>query len=78
MIWYASNKGEAASVWMHTEQGEVMIADCHSKVLTTEAQRLNAKLMAASPEMMDALRDLAKYIPDAHIALRDIQRRYGL
>jgi len=54
-MWYTRDK--TATVWAHAESGEVLIADCYNKNLTTSSQRLNARLIAEAPVMFALLQE---------------------
>jgi len=52
--WWASGQ----TVWSQTSFGELRIADCRSKTLALRSQHLNARLIAAAPEMVELLEDM--------------------
>ena len=52
--WWVSGQ----SVWSSTSFGEIRIADCRSKTLALRSQHLNARLIAAAPEMVELLEDM--------------------
>ena len=56
---------DKTTVWEYTKAGDVRIADCSSKVLTMEAQRENARMIAFAPQMYELIKVLAPYEPDA-------------
>ena len=58
--WYTTN----ARVWTHTVLGETLIADCTNKNLPTADQRLNARLCAAAPALMELLESITYLEPD--------------
>jgi hypothetical protein len=51
--WYSTH----TRVWTHTVLGETLIADCTNKNLPTSDQRLNARICAAAPELLELLED---------------------
>jgi hypothetical protein len=52
--WWSTGQ----SVWCTTSFGELRIADCRSKTLALRSQCLNARLIAAAPEMVELLEDI--------------------
>jgi hypothetical protein len=60
-LWYNTGK---TTVWSHTQLGEILIADCTSKVLTVSAQRLNTRIITIAPEMMELLNEINYLEPD--------------
>jgi hypothetical protein len=62
--WWVGSP-EKNTVWEYTSAGDVRIADCTSKVLTIDAQRDNAKMIALAPQMYDIIKTLAPYEPEA-------------
>lgn len=52
--WWSTGQ----SVWCSTSFGELRIADCRSKTLALRSQHLNARLIAAAPEMVELLEDM--------------------
>lgn len=70
--WWASGQ----SVWCSTSFGELRIADCRSKTLALRSQCLNARLIAAAPEMMELLE--AMYLtaePDHQVLISDLLKQ---
>jgi hypothetical protein len=67
--WYASN----TSVWAHNAHGETLIADCANKNTPTANQRLNARLCAAAPALLELLESI-DLEPDQLNALIDIRK----
>ena len=61
------------TVWEYSSIGDVMIADCTSKVLTIEAQRENARLIANAPQMYEIIKTLAKDNPDAMDIVKQVE-----
>lgn len=58
--WYATH----TRVWTHTVLGETLIADCTNKNLPTADQRLNARLCAAAPALMELFESINYLEPD--------------
>jgi len=61
------------TVWEYTSAGDVRIADCSSKVLTLEAQRENARLIANAPQMYELIKVLAPYDADAMDIIKQVE-----
>ena len=61
------------TVWEYTAIGEVMIADCTSRVLTVDAQRQNAKLIAHAPQMYELIKMLAPYDAEAMDIVKQVE-----
>jgi len=57
--WYTTQVtgSKGTTVWTDTSFGAVMVADCTSDSLTLTAQRKNARLCAAAPNLMQLLED---------------------
>ena len=57
--WYTTQVtgSKGTTVWTDTSFGAVMVADCTSDSLTLTAQRKNARLCAAAPDLMQLLED---------------------
>jgi hypothetical protein len=51
--WACSPK--TATVWSHTIHGIALVADCQQTWAPVEAQRANAALCAAAPDLLKAL-----------------------
>jgi hypothetical protein len=52
-VWACAPK--TATVWSHTLHGIALIADCQQSWANVEAQRANAALCAAAPDLLKAL-----------------------
>jgi hypothetical protein len=52
-VWACAPK--TATVWSHTRHGIALIADCQQSWANIEAQRANAALCAAAPDLLKAL-----------------------
>ena len=52
-VWACAPK--TATVWSHTLNGIALIADCQQSWENIEAQRANAALCAAAPDLLKAL-----------------------
>ena len=52
-VWACAPK--TATVWSHTLNGIALIADCQQSWANIEAQRANAALCAAAPDLLKAL-----------------------
>ncbi len=52
-VWACAPK--TATVWSHTLYGIALIADCQQSWANIEAQRANAALCAAAPDLLKAL-----------------------
>jgi predicted proteasome-type protease len=61
------------TVWEYSSIGDVMIADCTSKVLTIEAQRENARLIANAPQMYEIIKLIAKGNADAMDIVKQVE-----
>ena len=59
-MWYTRNK--TATVWAHTESGEVLIADFYNKNTTISSQRLNARICSEAPQMYNLLHGLTEHM----------------
>jgi hypothetical protein len=68
--WYATN----TSVWTHTERGETLIADCTNKNVPLANQRINARLCAVSPTLMELLDSIPYLEPDHFNALVNLRK----
>ena len=68
--WYSTH----TRVWTHTVLGETQIADCTNKNLTTADQRLNARMCAAAPALMELLESINYLEPDHLNTLIDIRK----
>ena len=64
---------DKTTVWEYTQAGDVRIADCASKVLTIEAQRENARMIALAPQMYDIIKTLAPYEPEAMDLVKQVE-----
>jgi hypothetical protein len=62
--WYHTNK---TTVWAHTQLGEILIADCTNRSMSMPSQRLNTRLITASPAMMELLEDIKNYLEPDHL-----------
>ena len=60
-------------MWEYSSIGDVMIADCTSKVLTIEAQRENARLIANAPQMYEIIKLIAKGNADAMDIVKQVE-----
>ena len=56
--WACSPK--TATVWSHTIHGIALVADCQQTWAPVEAQRANASLCAAAPDLLRALAALVE------------------
>ena len=70
--WWVGSP-EKNTVWEYSSIGDVMIADCTSKVLTIEAQRENARLIANAPQMYEIIKLIAKGNPDAMDIVKQVE-----
>jgi len=70
--WWVGSP-EKNTVWEYSSIGDVMIADCTSKVLTIQAQRENARLIANAPQMYEIIKTLAKDNPDAMDIVKQVE-----
>jgi predicted proteasome-type protease len=61
------------TVWEYNSIGDVMIADCTSKVLTIQAQRENARLIANAPQMYEIIKLIAKGNADAMDIVKQVE-----
>ena len=61
------------TVWEYSSIGDVMIADCTSRVLTIEAQRENARLIANAPQMYEIIKLIAKGNADAMDIVKQVE-----
>ena len=66
MQWYkgSNNKEGGTTVWEHTPNGEVLIADCGWGDLPLAQMRLNAQIMAAAPDLIAALQHMLQQFAD--------------
>lgn len=64
--WVAASSSSANSASVWTGNGDIQIARCHSGALSVGGNRANARLIAAAPELLQALRDATE-------ALRHLQ-----
>jgi hypothetical protein len=57
--WYTTNVtgSKGTTVWTDTAFGAVLVADCTSVSLNLTAQRRNARLCSAAPDLMQLLED---------------------
>jgi len=57
--WYTTNVtgSKGTTVWTDTTFGAVLVADCTSESLNLTAQRRNARLCSAAPDLMQLLED---------------------
>lgn len=57
--WYTTNVtgSKGTTVWTDTAFGAVLVADCTSESLNLTAQRRNARLCSAAPDLMQLLED---------------------
>lgn len=60
-VWACSPK--TATVWSHTLHGIALIADCRQSWAPVEAQRANAALCAAAPDLLAVLGQWVKTHP---------------
>jgi hypothetical protein len=61
------------TVWEYTAIGDVLVADCTSKVLTVDAQRQNARLIAQAPQMYELIKKLAPHDADAIDIVKQVE-----
>ena len=61
-VWACAPK--TATVWSHTLNGIALIADCQQSWANIEAQRANAALCAAAPDLLagDSLEAIGKAV----------------
>ena len=64
---------DKTTVWEYTSVGDVRIADCSSKVLTIDAQRENARLIANAPQMYEIIKTIAKDNPNAMDIIKQVE-----
>jgi len=64
---------DKTTVWEYTSAGDIRIADCASKVLTLEAQRENARMIAFAPQMYELIKVLAPYDADAMDIVKQVE-----
>jgi len=57
--WYTTHVtgSKGTTVWTDTSFGTVLVADCTSKAINLSAQRRNARLCSAAPDLMQLLED---------------------
>ena len=57
--WYTTQVtgSKGTTVWTDTSYGAVIVADCTSPSLNLTAQRRNAFMCAAAPDMLELLED---------------------
>jgi len=57
--WYTTHVrgSKGTTVWTDTAFGAVLVADCTSESLNLTAQRRNARLCSAAPDLMQLLED---------------------
>lgn len=67
MNWYATK----TAVWTHSAHGEILVADCTNKNVPLADQRLNARVIAAAPEMLELLKSI-NFEPDQLNHYREI------
>jgi hypothetical protein len=60
-VWACAPK--TATVWSHTLYGIALIADCQQSWANIEAQRANAALCAAAPDLLAVLAQWVKTYP---------------
>lgn len=70
--WWVGSP-DRITVWEYTSIGDVMIADCSSKVITIQAQRDNARMIANAPRMYELIKDLAPYDADAMDIVKQVE-----
>jgi hypothetical protein len=70
--WWVGSP-EKNTVWEYSSIGDVMIADCTSKVLTIQAQRENARLIANAPQMYEIIKTLAMDNPNAMDIVKQVE-----
>lgn len=70
--WWVGSP-EKNTVWEYSSIGDVMIADCTSRVLTIEAQRENARLIANAPQMYEVIKTLAMDNPNAMDIVKQVE-----
>ena len=71
-LWWLGAPAKT-TVWEHTATEDVLIADCSSKVLSFETQRLNARLIANAPRMYEIIKVLAPYDADAMDIVKQVE-----
>lgn len=80
-LWFVTKSigSKQNVVWSHHPVvGIIKIADCSSNVTSVSSQRLNARLIANAPPMLELLRDMAGYMePDHLLAFTDIVKSIG-
>ena len=70
--WWVGSP-EKNTVWEYSSIGDVMIADCTSRVLTIEAQRENARLIANAPQMYEIIKLIAMDNPNAMDIVKQVE-----
>jgi predicted proteasome-type protease len=70
--WWVGSP-EKNTVWEYSSIGDVMIADCTSRVLTIQAQRENARLIANAPQMYEIIKLIAKGNADAMDIVKQVE-----
>ena len=70
--WWVGSP-EKNTVWEYTSAGDVRIADCSSKILTIDAQRENARLIANAPQMYEIIKTIAKDNPNAMDLVKQVE-----
>jgi hypothetical protein len=70
--WWVGSP-EKNTVWEYSSIGDVMIADCTSRVLTIQAQRENARLIANAPQMYQIIKLIAKGNADAMDIVKQVE-----
>ena len=70
--WWVGSP-EKNTVWEYSSIGDVMIADCTSRVLTIQAQRENARLIANAPQMYEIIKLIAKGNADALDIVKQVE-----
>lgn len=70
--WWVGSP-EKNTVWEYSSIGDVMIADCTSRVLTIEAQRENARIIANAPQMYEIIKTIAMDNADAMDIVKQVE-----
>lgn len=70
--WWSTGQ----TVWCSTSFGDLKIADTRSKTLALRNQHLNARLIAAAPDMMELLEDMYYSAePEHQVRVSELMKR---
>jgi hypothetical protein len=76
--WYTTQVtgSKGTTVWTDTSFGAVIVANCTSESLTLTAQRRNARICAAAPDLLELLEDAYLHLePEHQMRFREISDR---